>query len=96
MLRLVAHLLNIGRLRIEFPAGYPISVPPSGGFCVYAGATEHHDEKARLQVMKCFSVQHDQENDRYALELTACPAVMGLCYELCWVPPYAHSVSRSL
>lgn len=77
-------VLNIS---IVFPPGYPISLPSTGGFGVYAGLAEDLHEKTKLIAQNAFSAAYDKERDQWTLSLSASQARAGVGYELHWIPP---------
>lgn len=82
------------KLAMVFPPGYPISLPPSGGFAVYVGQSEHLQETAKLRVMDSFSMTYDDATDRWSIELIARPAYIGFGYQIRWVPPEAAFITN--
>lgn len=74
-------------MKLEFSPNYPIALPPSDGFSVFSDSSEHLYEKARLMNGHCFSKKFNEETQQWTLELKVKSALMGLGYQLQWIPP---------
>lgn len=79
-------------MKIEFPPGYQITLPSSGGFNVYLGTTEYGAERDRLMAERAFSARLDPLSNRWVIELLINHAQMGLTYVLEWIPPTKAAV----
>ena len=86
---------DVLHLRIEFPRGYPISLPSTGGFGVYQGPAEVLSEKTRLVAQNAFVATNGSQGDQWTLELRATQARAGSSYEISWIPPRKERLKMS-
>lgn len=81
------------KITIEFPPGYPITLPASGGFTVYRSAAEDYPEKTRLIAKNSFLANYDRASNQWVIQLGVDYAKLGLSYEIQWIPPRKDKIS---
>jgi hypothetical protein len=81
---------------LEFPQGYPITLPSSGGFNVYRSSAEDHLEKTRLITGGNFLARLDPVTKQWLLHLHVINAKIGLSYEIQWIPPRKDKIRDQL
>jgi len=85
----IAHLVNepteLLVLEILFPRDYTV---PGGLLKVRLGYTENPHVREEQRLLNENALREDILKDRLKLQLTVKQPTMGLCYYLCWVPPY--------
>lgn len=80
-------------LRLNFPAGYKIQLPQSGGFSVKFGGIDDANEKMRLIQSRSFMLR-DLEN--YSLQLHVIKPATGRKYQLEWIPPSQNALKNNV
>lgn len=81
------------KVTLEFPPGYPISLPSSGGIGVYHSVVEDLAEKTRLIAENSFAANFDRTTKQWVLQLEVNQARAGLSYELQWIPPRRQKIA---
>jgi len=81
------------KVTLEFPPGYPISLPSSGGIGVYHSVVEDLAEKTRLIAENSFAATFDRTTKQWVLQLAVNQARAGLSYELQWIPPRRQKIA---
>lgn len=76
-------------MRLEFPAGYPVTLPREGGFDVRVGGADAVDERTRLHEENAFKLLYDRMRNVRTLELKVVNALQGYSYYMQFVPPMA-------
>lgn len=81
------------RMILEFPPNYFIEKPLDDEFSVYLDSSKHLDEIARLRAQGAFSEHFNNDTNQWTFELTVQPALVGLGYQLQWIPPRESSIN---
>ena len=82
-------------IKTQFPPGYKLALPSSGGFAVYLGFAEDIEEKTKIITNHGFAANFDAATQSWSLELLVQSARMGLTYELQWLPPRAATLFQN-